>query len=93
MVLVYCHRGLTVTTAMVNGQFDPLCGKIGDVDLNVTVVAQHAPEIDRCIQMVKERVRSQRSRLPFSQLPACVVIGLVLLDQCLPSQKQRLPNA
>ncbi len=39
IVSVYHCRGLTVTTAMVDNQFDPLCRSIGTADLNVTVAA------------------------------------------------------
>ncbi len=46
---VYHQRGLTVTTAMVDNQFDFLQGVIGDVDFNVTAATKHAPEIERCI--------------------------------------------
>lgn len=44
---------MTVTTAMVDNQFDPLHGLVGDVDLNVMAAAEHAPEIERCIRMIK----------------------------------------
>ncbi len=77
IVSVYCRRGLKVTTAMVDNQFNPLRDTIGDVDLNVTAAAEHAPEIERCIRLIKERVRVQKCRLPFSSLPARIVIGLV----------------
>ena len=65
-----------MTTAMVDNEFDVLRGLIGDVDLNVTAAAEHAPEIERCIRTIKERVRAQKCRLPFSRMPARVVIGL-----------------
>ncbi len=77
-VLVCHQRGLTVTTAMMDNQFDPLCGIIGDIDSNVTATAEHASLIECCIQMIKKQVRVQRSQLPFSRLPVQVVIGLVL---------------
>jgi len=64
IVSVYQRRGLTVTTAMVDNQFNPLRGLVGDVDLNVTAAAEHAPEVERCIRMIKERVRAQKCRMP-----------------------------
>ncbi len=70
IVSVYHRRGLTVTTAMVDNQFDSLWGLVGDVDLNVTAAAEHAPEIERCIWMIKERVWAQKCCLPFSWFPA-----------------------
>ena len=77
IVSVYRRRGFRVHTAMVDNQFDPLRGQVGDVDLNVTAAAEHAPEIERAIRTIKERVRAQKCRLPFSRLPARVVINLV----------------
>ncbi len=77
IISVYQRRGLTVTTAMLDNQFDPLWGLLGTVDLNVTAAAEHAPEIERCIRMIKERIRAQKCRLPYARLPACVLIGLV----------------
>jgi len=77
IVLVYRRRGLTVTTAMVDNQFNPLRGLVGDVDLNITKAAKHAPEVERCIGMIKERVRAQKCRLSFTWFPAQMVIGLV----------------
>lgn len=49
IVSLYERRGLVVTTAMVDNQFNPLRGLIGTVDLNVTAASEHAPEIERCI--------------------------------------------
>ncbi len=49
IVLVYHQHRLTVTTAMLDNQFDPLWGLVGDVFLNVTVAAEHALEIECCI--------------------------------------------
>ena len=77
IVAAYHRRGFNVTTAMVDNQFNPLRGLIGDVDLNVTAAAEHAPEIERCIRTIKDRARAQKCRLPFSCFPARVVIGLV----------------
>ncbi len=45
VISVYRRRGMSVTTAMIDNQFDPLRGLVGDVDLNVTAAAEHAPEI------------------------------------------------
>jgi len=86
IVLVYWRRGLTVTTAMVDNQFNPLRGLVGDVDLNITTAAEHAPEVERCIGMIKERVRAQKCRLSFTWFPAQMVIGLWVR-----AQKCRLP--
>ncbi len=44
IVSVYPRRGLTVTTAMVDSQFNPLQGWVGDVDLIITAAAGHAQE-------------------------------------------------
>mmetsp|Transcript_9738 Transcript_9738/g.19457 ORF Transcript_9738/g.19457 Transcript_9738/m.19457 type:complete len:385 (+) Transcript_9738:661-1815(+) len=77
IVSVYCCRGLTVTTAMVDNQFNPLRCLIGDVDLNVTAASEHAPEIKQCKRLIKECVCAQKCCVPFSQLPTRVVIGRV----------------
>ncbi len=77
VVAVYQWRGLTVTTAMVDNQFHPLQGMIGDVDLNITAATEHALEIECCIQPMKEHIRTQKSHMPFSWLLAQMVIGLV----------------
>ncbi len=74
---VYCCKGLTATSVMVKNQYDPLCGSVCNVDLNVSVAAKHAPEIESCIRTIEEPISAQKSCLPFSGLPVWVVISLV----------------
>ncbi len=55
-IALVCHwQGLSVTPALVDNQFDPLWDTIGNVNLNVTAAAEHTPEIECCIRMIKER--------------------------------------
>ncbi len=64
---------------------------IGDVDLNVTAAAKYAPEIERCIWLIKERVWEQKARLSFTRLTDQVLNGMVsllgLLAQSIPPQE------
>lgn len=65
---------------MVDGQFNPLKGEIGDVVLNISAAGEHVPEIERAIRTIKEHVRGQKSCLPYTRLPAHLIIGLVLFS-------------
>jgi hypothetical protein len=65
-----------------NHEFDALQSFINDMPraprLNITSADEHVPEVERCIRVIKERVRAIRHSLPFDQVPQMITIHMVL---------------
>ena len=80
--LYYLHRGFRITTVHVDGEFEPLKPLIeaipGGPFVNLASANEHAPEIERRVRVVKERVRATRHGLPHSRIPKLMVIYMVL---------------
>ena len=54
-----------ITTALSDGEFEPLKGKLGATDLNAAAVAEHVPKIERQLQFVNECYHVLLSTLPY----------------------------
>lgn len=54
---LYAHRGFKVTIMMMDGEFEPLRGKLAgmQVMLNTVSRGEHVPEAERRIRTIKER--------------------------------------
>jgi hypothetical protein len=50
----------------------------GVLKLNLASANEHVPEIERKIQMIKERVRAVIYSIPFNSLPAWMLVQAVL---------------
>ena len=44
---------------------------------NTTSAGEHVPEIERRIRVIKERVRAEKSGLPFTYYPTVMVVDLI----------------
>ena len=72
VVTLYRKAGFTVTTALMDGEFVPLCGGLVELGLrlNETSRDEHIGDIERYIRTVKERMRATYNTLPFQKIPA-----------------------
>ena len=64
-------------TAFMDMDFEKLRDKLPNVTLNTTVAQEHVGEIERKIRVVKERVMSTMSILPYKLLPKLMIIELI----------------
>ena len=61
------------------GSMKPLIDKIKKgPTINLATANEHVPEIKIRIRLLKERIRSVRSSLPFNKVPSLMIIYLVL---------------
>ena len=77
---IYMSAGFRVRHVLVDGEFEHLrqsCTTMGS-NLNTISANEHVPDIERMIRVVKERVRSTRSTLPFRKIPERMTIEMVL---------------
>jgi len=79
IVNTYTKGGLSVTVILAYNQFE--CTQDGlasdGIQLNIASPNVNVPEIERCIQTVKERVRSIYNMLPFKKMPLQMVTEMV----------------
>jgi hypothetical protein len=77
----YLERGFQVMTVTADGEFSPLDELLyelpGAPRLNLTATNEHEPYVERCIHVIKERVRAVRHSLPFTSLPMQVTTHMV----------------
>ena len=75
---VYRRNGFNITAALMDGEFGHLRGEMADlgIALNETSRDEHVGDIERYIRTVKERMRAMYNTLPFSKIPARLVIEM-----------------
>ena len=75
---IYRRNGFNVVAAMMDGEFGHLRGELADmgIALNETSRDEHVGEIERYIRTVKERMRAVYNTMPFSKIPARLVIEM-----------------
>ena len=76
---LYSRRGFQVVDLLMDMQFQMLKKKLAirKVRLNTSAAKEHIAEIERFIRVIKERVHALRSRLPYKQIPRCLVMAIV----------------
>jgi hypothetical protein len=78
----YLQRGFHIKTVHANGEFAPLEPLMesmpGGPMVNLASANEHVPDIERIIQVVKERCRATRHSLPFETIPKLMTIHIVL---------------
>jgi hypothetical protein len=78
----YLQRGFHITMVHADGEFAPLKVLIeslpGGPMVNLAIPNEHVTEIERRIQVVKERSRAARHSLPFQRIPKLLMIHIVL---------------
>jgi hypothetical protein len=79
---MYLHRGFRLKHVNLDGEFGPIQALIQELGTraNLASANEHAPEAERRIRVIKERVRALRFGMPFSRLPRLMVIHMVF--QC-----------
>jgi hypothetical protein len=71
---VYKTRGFQVTVAMMDGQFEPLQGRMPTgVLLQIVAAEVHVGLVERYIRTTKERIRCVTSVQPFKHYPFVMV--------------------
>lgn len=77
--MVYARRGLIVSQAAGDNEFQSLEAGISDIGVALNVVSrdEHVSEVDRHIRTLKERCRSTYNSLPFTKLPSRMAVELV----------------
>lgn len=75
---VYRRAGFHVTQALMDGEFEPLCGELAEVGiaLNTTARDEHVGDVERFIRTVKERMRAMYNTLPFLHIPPRLIIEM-----------------
>jgi hypothetical protein len=58
-------------------EFECLRDDIPESNLNTAAASEHAPDIERQIRVIKERMRAIKRTLPFKRLPARIVIEMM----------------
>ena len=78
VVSLYHKAGFKVTTALMHGEFVPLCGGLAELGLrlNETSRDEHVGDIEQYIRTVKERMQAIYNTLPFHKIPAWLVIEM-----------------
>ena len=61
------------------GPMKPLIDKLKKgPTINLAAANEHVPEIERRILLLKERIRTVRSSLPFNKVPSVMIVYFVL---------------
>jgi hypothetical protein len=77
IINLYKTRGFTVDTALMDREFECLCCDLPELNLNTTADSEHVLDVERQIQVLKERPRAIMSTLPFKAIPGGIIIELV----------------
>jgi len=77
---LYVKRGFIVTDCKANLEFAPLKDDLSaeGIDLHPVAEDKHIPEIERQIRTIKERTRCVYNSLPFTKVPARMLIEMVM---------------
>ena len=76
--LKFCwNKGMHVTMALADQEFERLKGQLGSTDLNAEAAAEHVPEIEQQIRLVKERFRALKSTIPYKLIPGQIIVEAV----------------
>jgi hypothetical protein len=82
MCSYYLKRGFQIVFIKGDGEFAPLevwmATVYGVPTLNLASANKHVPEIEKKIQVIKERVRAIIYSIPFNSLPARMLVHAVL---------------
>jgi hypothetical protein len=69
--------GFIVQTTLIDMEFEKLRDMLPNVTVNTTAAREHEGEIERKIQVAKERARSTMSIIPYKLLPKLMIIELM----------------
>ena len=68
---LYQQQGFCPIYALMDGQFEPLCGDLAEMGIQLNTVSndEHIPEIEHQIRTLKEQTRAIYCTLPFRKIP------------------------
>ena len=73
---IYKQRGFSIHTMYMDPDFNFLDRSIVGTYLNKTSTRDHVPDIERQIQVVKDRMRAVHGDLPYDCMNSCMLIEL-----------------
>ena len=76
IVSYYRSHGLHVVTMFVDPEFNSLEEKLVRTTMNTTGARDHVTEVERQIQVIKERMRAHHTNLPFPNFTRSMTIDL-----------------
>ena len=76
---LYQQRGFRPIYALMDGQFEQLCGDLAEMGIQLNTVSndEHVPEIEHQIRTLKEETRAIYCTLPFRKVPRCLIIEIL----------------
>ena len=76
---LYRQRGFCPIYALMNGQFEPLCGDFAEIgiQLNIVSIHDHVPESEHQIRTLKERTQAIYGTLPFRKILHLLIIEML----------------
>ena len=76
---LYRQQGFRPIYALMDGQFEPLCGDLAEMGIQLSTVSnnEHVPEIEQQIRTLKERTQAIYCTLPFRKIPRCLIIEML----------------
>jgi hypothetical protein len=77
VIRVYGVAGFIVQVALMDMEFEKLKEVLPNITINTMAAREHAGEIERKIQVIKERARGTMATLPYHTLPKIMIIELI----------------
>jgi hypothetical protein len=76
---IYMKHGFVITTILLDGQFESLRGDLAELQMSLNTVSnnEHVPEVESFIRTIKEHARCVYNTLPFTRLPAGIIIEVI----------------
>ena len=62
---------------MMDNKFEKLRNLLPVLAVNTTAAKEHVPEVERCIQLIKECGRGILNTLPFKKIPQIMLVKLI----------------
>lgn len=77
--MIYARRGFVMNQAVGDNEFASLETALSDIGIALNTVSrdEHVPEVERHIRTLKERCRATFNSLPFTKLPARMIVEMV----------------
>jgi hypothetical protein len=77
--VIYQARGFIIDIMIMDGEFESMRGDLAEMNimLNATAADEHVSDVERYIRTVKERCRCIYNTLPFTRMPARLIIEMV----------------
>jgi hypothetical protein len=74
---VYKVAGFIVQVALIDMELEKLKDVLPNITINTTAAREHVGEIERKIQVIKERARGTMATLPYLTLPKIMIFELM----------------